>query len=244
MLGPVLANDRVTDRPATSVRVNKKQASQVLTYGLGVDLSQMRTEVGALRANNALLQHENQFLKGRSRAADKIDDLFRDLTLCEADRNTLKAEVANYQQNDAWAQQLHAAPRDERDYLSLFGLGRLELCKGRGGMTEEHVPVALADAHTLVSEHHVPAAVIHWSAHARAQEVNQESAAESLHRNGKVTCTRWSWMGAVGKSAPAGRAELAPTRHRSKLPSLALDQLRPLLDVRQDLVPGLRWDPA
>jgi hypothetical protein len=41
-------------------------------------------------------------------------------------------------------------------------------------MTEEHVPVALADAHASVGEHHVPAAVIHWSAGARAEEVDQE----------------------------------------------------------------------
>src|SRR5213596_3937681 len=63
---------------------------------------------------------------------------------------------------------------DERDHVALFGLGYLELRQGRGGMTEEHVPVALADAHTPVDEQHVPAAVVHRSARARAEEVDQE----------------------------------------------------------------------
>src|SRR3989442_15877294 len=36
---------------------------------------------------------------------------------------------------------------DKRDHVALFGLGHLELREGRGGMTEEHVPIALADAH-------------------------------------------------------------------------------------------------
>src|SRR5207244_10630865 len=45
---------------------------------------------------------------------------------------------------------------DKRDHVALFGLGHLELRQGRGRMTEEHVPVALADAHALVDEHHVP----------------------------------------------------------------------------------------
>ena len=41
-------------------------------------------------------------------------------------------------------------------------------------MTEEHVPVALADAHASVDEQHVPAAIVHRSARARAEEVDQE----------------------------------------------------------------------
>ena len=56
----------------------------------------------------------------------------------------------------------------------VFGLGHLEPLQGRGGMTEEHVPVALADAHPSVGERHVPAAVVHRSARDRAEEVNQE----------------------------------------------------------------------
>ena len=63
---------------------------------------------------------------------------------------------------------------DERDHVALFGLGHLELRQGRGRMTEEHVPVALADAHASVGEHHVPAAVVHRGARARAEEVDQE----------------------------------------------------------------------
>src|SRR2546422_3044420 len=41
-------------------------------------------------------------------------------------------------------------------------------------MTEEHAPIALADAHASVGEHHVPAAVVHRSARTRAEEVDQE----------------------------------------------------------------------
>src|SRR5262245_33845453 len=41
-------------------------------------------------------------------------------------------------------------------------------------MTEEHVPIALADAHTSVGEHHVPAAVVQRAARTRAEEVDQE----------------------------------------------------------------------
>src|SRR5262249_5844674 len=63
---------------------------------------------------------------------------------------------------------------DKRDYLVLFGLGHLEPRQGRGSMTEEHVPVALIDAHASVGEHHVPAAVVHRSARARTEEVDQE----------------------------------------------------------------------
>src|SRR5438094_3762319 len=62
----------------------------------------------------------------------------------------------------------------ERDHVALFGLGHLELRQGRGGMTEEHVPVAFADAHASVGEHHVPAAIVHRSARTRAEEVDQE----------------------------------------------------------------------
>src|SRR5207244_12257615 len=63
---------------------------------------------------------------------------------------------------------------DERDHVALFGLGHLELRQGRGGMTEEHVPVTLADAHASVGERHVPAAIVHRSARARAEEVDQK----------------------------------------------------------------------
>jgi hypothetical protein len=41
-------------------------------------------------------------------------------------------------------------------------------------MTEEHVPVALADAHASMAEQHVPAAIVRRSARARAEEVDQE----------------------------------------------------------------------
>jgi hypothetical protein len=39
-------------------------------------------------------------------------------------------------------------------------------------MTEKHVPVALADAHASVGEHHVPAALVHRSAGARAEALS------------------------------------------------------------------------
>src|SRR3989475_10451020 len=41
-------------------------------------------------------------------------------------------------------------------------------------MTEERVPVALADAHASMDERHVPAAIVHRPARARAEEVDQE----------------------------------------------------------------------
>src|SRR5437867_11598913 len=41
-------------------------------------------------------------------------------------------------------------------------------------MTEEHIPIFLANAHASVSEHHVPAAVVHRSARTRAEDVDQE----------------------------------------------------------------------
>jgi hypothetical protein len=63
---------------------------------------------------------------------------------------------------------------DKSDYVALFGLGHPEFCEGRGRMTEEPVPVALADAHAPVGEHHVPAAIVGRSARARAEEVDQE----------------------------------------------------------------------
>src|SRR5436309_8960570 len=63
---------------------------------------------------------------------------------------------------------------NKRDHVALFGVGHPELRQGRGRMTEKHVPVALADAHASVGEHHVPAAVVHWPAGARAEEVYQE----------------------------------------------------------------------
>jgi hypothetical protein len=58
--------------------------------------------------------------------------------------------------------------------MRLFGLGHLEFREGRGGMTEEHAPIALADAHASVAERHVPPAIVHRSARARAEEVDQE----------------------------------------------------------------------
>jgi hypothetical protein len=63
---------------------------------------------------------------------------------------------------------------NKRDHVALFGLGHLELRQGCGGMTEEHVPVAIADAHASVDEHHVPAAIVHRSARARAEEIGEE----------------------------------------------------------------------
>src|SRR5207245_8723171 len=60
------------------------------------------------------------------------------------------------------------------DDLALFGLGHLELRQGRCRMTKKDVPVALADAHASVSEGHVPAAVVRWSASAGAEVVDEE----------------------------------------------------------------------
>src|SRR5437762_12099565 len=63
---------------------------------------------------------------------------------------------------------------DERDHVALLGLGYLELRERLGRMPQERVPVTLADAHTPVGERHVPAAIVHRSARARAEEVDQE----------------------------------------------------------------------
>jgi hypothetical protein len=63
---------------------------------------------------------------------------------------------------------------DKRDHVALLGLGHLELRQGRGGVPEEHAPIALADAHASVAERHVPAAVVHGSARTRAEEVDQK----------------------------------------------------------------------
>src|SRR5216683_5372004 len=41
-------------------------------------------------------------------------------------------------------------------------------------MAEEHIPVALADAHASVAQPHVPAAIVHGAARARAEEIDQE----------------------------------------------------------------------
>src|ERR1051325_9772551 len=41
-------------------------------------------------------------------------------------------------------------------------------------MTEEHVPITLADQHASVAERHAPAAVVHRPARARAEEVEQQ----------------------------------------------------------------------
>src|SRR6266478_3449356 len=44
-------------------------------------------------------------------------------------------------------------------------------------MAEEHIPVALADAHASVAQRHVPAAIVHGAARARAEEIDQEFSA-------------------------------------------------------------------
>src|SRR5437763_7135216 len=62
----------------------------------------------------------------------------------------------------------------ERDHLPLLGLRHLELRQGRRGVAEKHAPVAFADAHTSMAQRHVPAAVVHGSAGARAEEVDQQ----------------------------------------------------------------------
>src|SRR5437660_2590457 len=62
----------------------------------------------------------------------------------------------------------------ERNHIALLGLGHLELRQGRCRVTEKDAPVALADAHASMAERHVPAAVVHWAARARAEEVDQE----------------------------------------------------------------------
>src|SRR5438552_12686091 len=99
----------------------------------------------------------------------EVDDLeLRPVGIGEEDRVVLRAVQATLF-DDVLLETL-----DERDHVALFGLGYLELRQGRGGMAEEHVPVALADAHTPVDEQHVPAAVVHRSARARAEEVDQE----------------------------------------------------------------------
>src|SRR6266850_4445462 len=63
---------------------------------------------------------------------------------------------------------------DKRDHVALFGLGYLELRQCRARVTEEYVPVTLPDAHASMAERHVPAAVVHRSARARAEEVDQQ----------------------------------------------------------------------
>src|SRR5262249_22621834 len=63
---------------------------------------------------------------------------------------------------------------DEGDDLASLGGGDAELGQGVAGMTEEDVPVALADAHAAVGEGHVPSAVVHGPAGARAEVVDEE----------------------------------------------------------------------
>src|ERR1700735_1411085 len=63
---------------------------------------------------------------------------------------------------------------DECDYITLFGLRHLELRKGRSGVSEEHVPVALADLHAAVGQQHFSAPVVDRSTCALAQEINQK----------------------------------------------------------------------
>jgi hypothetical protein len=62
----------------------------------------------------------------------------------------------------------------KRNHVTLLGLGYLKLRQGRNGMTEEHVPIALTDAHASVDEHHVPTAIVHRPASASAEEVDEE----------------------------------------------------------------------
>jgi hypothetical protein len=62
----------------------------------------------------------------------------------------------------------------ERNHIALLGLGHLELRQGRCRVTEKDAPVALAYAHASMAERHIPAAVVHWVARARAEEVDQE----------------------------------------------------------------------
>src|SRR6266568_4358605 len=63
---------------------------------------------------------------------------------------------------------------DKRDHVALLGLGHLELRQCRARVTEEHVPVALADAHASMAERHVPATVVHRPARARAEKVDEQ----------------------------------------------------------------------
>src|SRR5437899_1755743 len=63
---------------------------------------------------------------------------------------------------------------DEGDHLPLLGLRHLELRHGRRRVAEEHAPVGFADAHTSMRQRHVPAAVVHGAAGARAEEVDQQ----------------------------------------------------------------------
>src|SRR3989441_3120585 len=63
---------------------------------------------------------------------------------------------------------------DKGDHVALFGLGYLELRQCRARVAEEHVPVALADAHASMTERHVPTPVVHRPARTRAKEVDQQ----------------------------------------------------------------------
>src|SRR5467141_2382883 len=63
---------------------------------------------------------------------------------------------------------------DKRDHVALLGFGYLELRQCRARVTEECGPVALADAHASMADRHVPAAVVHRPARARAEEVDEQ----------------------------------------------------------------------
>src|SRR5438128_11935303 len=63
---------------------------------------------------------------------------------------------------------------DKRDHVALFGLRHPELRQSGRCVTEEYAPVALADTHSPMAERHVPAAVVHRAARARAEEVDEE----------------------------------------------------------------------
>src|SRR5271170_2862662 len=63
---------------------------------------------------------------------------------------------------------------DECDYIALFGLRHLEHRKGRSSVSEEHIPVALADLHATMGQQHFSAPVVDRSTCALAQEINQK----------------------------------------------------------------------
>jgi hypothetical protein len=61
---------------------------------------------------------------------------------------------------------------NECDNIALFGLWHLELRQSRRGVSEEHVPVALADLHAAVSQKHISPPVVNRSTRTLAQEIN------------------------------------------------------------------------
>src|SRR5277367_112100 len=63
---------------------------------------------------------------------------------------------------------------DECDYIALFGFWHFELRKGGSGVSEKHVPVALADLHATMGQQHFSTPVVDRSTCALAQEINQQ----------------------------------------------------------------------